>query len=670
MLKQLSRLERTRSTIIIIFAILMGLSLIFFYAPRRDANTLPGTSREAIAQVGDEEITVSDLTQRQEFYQQRFGGQINLGQKRIVNELIQGRVVSQEAARLGLAPSDAELRDAIRKQFTDASGKFVGFDRYKEYAITQSGSVEQFEQQVRDELAQKKLRAFLTAGVSIPDEEVQEEFMRKNTSFDLIYVPVTADELAKKITPSDEELQKFYDEHKEEFRFDVPQKKIRYVFIEQEKVGQKMQISDKELREEYDRLTPENKQKGVRVQQIVLKVARPELDQQVLQKATELTQSIRDEKQMASEEKFAEAARGNSEDPATAKAGGWLPAPVRKDPKKPEELVQSALGMTPGQVGDPLKSGNAYYIFRRGDAVEKTFEEAKVELQVSLRNRQSYRVAADIASRAAAQLKESNDPQQVAQAFAAEANMSAAEMVRETPFVKPGDDVPNIGSAPQFEQAVEPLNNPNDVGDRVSIKGGFAIPLLVEKRDPRVPDFAEVKDGVAERVRRERAQAQVEQAARLLAENAGNADGLKAAAERLGLKADPVPSYKLGTPLPSSGVSPAADEAINKLKAGEIAKTPVKVGDAWVVVGVTKRTDADLAEFAKQRDTLSETALNERRDQIFSDHIEAAQARYDREGKVKIYDDVLARLEASQPSAAPPPVVPPVSGLPMPPQRQ
>ena len=66
-------------------------------------------------------------------------------------------------------------------------------------------------------------------------------------------------------------------------------------------------------------------------------------------------------------------------------------------------------------------------------------------------------------------------------------------MVKETPYIKPGDDVPDIGSNQQFEQVVAPLNNPNDVGERTGVKGGFAIPMLVDKKEPRIPDFDEVK---------------------------------------------------------------------------------------------------------------------------------------------------------------------------------
>ena len=77
----------------------------------------------------------------------------------------------------------------------------------------------------------------------------------------------------------------------------------------------------------------------------------------------------------------------------------------------------------------------------------------------------------------------------MAQELAAEANMKPAEMVKETPFVAPGDDVPGIGSSQQFEAAIAPLNNANDVGDRTGVKGGFAIPVLVDKKEYRIPRF-------------------------------------------------------------------------------------------------------------------------------------------------------------------------------------
>lgn len=660
MLKQFSRMERTRSLVIVGFAVIMAVSLVIFYAPGgNNAAGSPAMKAEVLARVGGEDVTVGDLSTLKESYMQMFSGQISLaqlgGDKRFLDGLIRDRVISQEAARLGLSASDAEVAENIRKQFKDASGQFVGFERYKESVTARYGDIERFERQIRDQIASQKLQAFVTAGVRVSDEEVEDDYKRKNTSFDLVYVPITVEKLAKKIQPSDEDSRAYFEQHKTEYNITVPQKKIRYLFINQAKAGEKIQVSDEDLRAEFDKLQPEQKQAGVKAQQIVLKVARPDLDAQVKAKAEALVTRARGETGNATEEAFAELAKGNSEDPATAKNGGAVPGVVKRNANKPDDPLQKTLDMTEGAVSDPTKSGNAYYIFRRGASVPKTFEDAKPEILVSLRNRRAYTVAAGLAQRAADKLKETKDFQKVAQEIAGEANMSPAEMVKETPYVKPGDDVPDIGNAPQFEQAIEPLNNINDIGERTPVKDGFAIPMLIDKREPRTPEFEEVKDKVAEAVRQERAKAQLEQTARDLANNTASAADLKAAAEKLGLEAQTADAYKLGSPMGEAGTSPAADEIIYGLKDGGVGKTPIKINDNWVVVGATKRTDADLAELAKQREELTRTALTTRRNQVFDDYVAGVQARMQREGKIKIYPEVLAKMAEEEPAAAPPP---------------
>jgi peptidyl-prolyl cis-trans isomerase D len=333
-----------------------------------------------------------------------------------------------------------------------------------------------------------------------------------------------------------------------------------------------------------------------------------------------------------------------------------LPNFVKKDASKPTDPLQHIFETEVGGISGPFKSpsGNAYYIFRRGESVAKTFEQAKPEILASLRNRRAYAAAAELASRAADRLKQDKDFQKIAKEFAPLANMNPADMVKETPYVATGDDIPGIGSSQQFEQAIAPLNNAQDVGDRISIKGGFAVPMLVDKKDPRVPDLAEVKDKVVTAVKRERAKSQVEETARNLATSAGSAADLKAAAAKLGLEAKDEGAYKLGMPLGEAGTSPAADEAIYGLKEGELTKTPVKVGDNWVVIGATKRTEADRAEFDKNRDQLIETATSTRRSQVFGDYISAVKKRMEGEGKIYVDDQLLEQLQEDKPEVTTP----------------
>ncbi|MDX6446112.1 MAG: peptidyl-prolyl cis-trans isomerase [Blastocatellia bacterium] len=667
MLKQLSRFERTSKVLILGFVGLMALSLVLFFRPNSGSSTLePTKSTEVLAKVNGAEITVGDFaTQKQNIQNQfsRFGGQVSLTQmgytdEKILNGLISKKITEQEAARLGLGASESEVKDRIDKMFRDASGKFLLTDasgkldmsKYQERV----GDVALFERGVAEDIAREKLEAFVAASVRISEDDVQQEYKRKNTNFDLTYVVVSADKLAEKIQPTDDEMKAYYENHKNSYSIAVPQKKIKYVFIDQDKSGQKLQIADKDLKDRYDTLDPQYKQAGVKVQQIVLKVARPDLDATVKAKADDLVSKARGSQETTTEAAFADLAKGNSEDPATAKNGGQVAGVVKKNLNKSDDPYQKALDMQPGEVTDPIKYKNAYFILRRGESVPKTFEDAKPELLVSLRNQRGYTIAQKLAQRAQDRLKETKDPQKVAQELSAEANMTPAEMVRETPFVKPGDDVPNIGSSQQFEEAIAPLNNPNDIGARTGIKNGFAIPMLVEKKGPRIPEFDEVKDKVAQAVKTEKAKSQLEAKAKELIASAKAPGDLKAAAAKLGLEAKAEANYKLATPLGEAGSSVLLDDPLYAAKTGEVLKTPILLNQNYVVLGVNTRTEADLTEFAKQRDSLMQSALTERKNQVFDDYLTAVQTRMEQAGKITIYKDVLANMmETQEPEAAP-----------------
>jgi peptidyl-prolyl cis-trans isomerase D len=667
MLKQISKFERTSKVLILGFVALMAVSLVLFFRPNSGSSGIePTRSSDVLATVGGDDITLGEFaTQKQNLQMSfaRFGGQISLTQMgytddKILDGLIQKKIAVQEARRLGLEASASEVNERIRKTFSDASGKLTLLDASGKLDMAKYqqrvGDVAAFEREVGEDIAREKLEAFVAASVRVSEDDVQSEFKKKNTTFDLSYVVVSTSKVAEKINPTDDELKAYYDQHKTDYNILVPQKKIRYVFINQDKSGEKVQISDKELHDEYDQLKPEFKQAGVKVQQIVLKVAREDLDPSVKAKADGLAAKAKGAGETTTEAAFADLAKGNSEDPATAKAGGWVNGIVKKNPNKPDDPYQRVLEMQPGEVTEPIKYKNAYYILRRGDSVPKTFEDAKPELLVSLRNRRGYTVAQKIAQKAQDRLKETKDPQKVAQELAAEANMNAADMVRETPFVKPGDDVPNIGSSQQFEQAVASLNTPNDVGERTGIKNGFAIPMLVEQRGPRIPEFDEVKDKVRSAVKDEKAKSQLEQKAKDVIAAAKTPGELKAAAEKLGLEAKAEANYKLGTPLGDSGSSVLIDDPLYAAKAGEVLSNPIFLNQNYLVIGVNKRTDADLTEYSKQRDSLMQSALTERKNQVFEDYLASVKARMEQAGKIKVYKDVLATIQEEEPEAQPP----------------
>ncbi len=656
MLKFFTRLEKTRNFVLLLFAVVMVVSLVLFYAPSRNAvQANLAQSDETVASVAGQPISVGEVVRQKENYAQ-FGRGQTFPTKMMLDGLIASRITRVEAERLGFTASDAEVAARIREQNKPTDGKPFDQATYERNVTEQFGNIATYEQSVRDDISAQKLQAFLTSAVSVSEEDVLKDYQRKNSKFDVNYVAVNSTELAKTITPSDAELREYFEKNKTSYSISVPQKKIKYVFVNTAKLGEKIQLSDADLKTEYDNLAPDKKLAGVNGQEIVLRVPKPEMDSQVSAKAGELVQQAKKDGTTVTEEVFATLAKGHSENPATAQNGGKLAGPVRENPNKPDDPYQRLLKMKPGEITEPISYQGRYFILRRGEDVPKSYEQAKKEIEVSLRNRRAYSVAAELAQKVADSLKQTKDPAQTAAAFAGEANMSAADMVKETAYVKPGDDVPNIGISPQFEEGIAPLTNVGDVGEKTPIQNGFAIPMLADKKDPRDAEFDEVKAQIVDVVKLEKARSQTEEIAKAIASGAANAAALGGAASSKGLTSKEQKNLILGSPLgegPTAGTSEALEDALFAMKVGDVTKTPIKVGDNWYVVGVTKREDANTADFAKQRSSLLESMLGQKRSAVFADYLAATKKKFEANGSIKIYKDALDKIDAPVPGATP-----------------
>lgn len=641
-------MEKTRNFVLLAFAIVMVLSLVFFYAPSSSGivENLE-RSEETVAKVAGETITVGEVYRQKQAFSQMMQGR-PYPAKSVLNSIIGARVIRTEAARLGLTASDAEVANYIRVQYAPQDGKPFDQKLYEENAVAQAGSISAFEEEIRDSISAQKLRAFLTSGVTVSEAEVLEDFQRGNAKFDLSYVLVNAADVAKAITPSDADLRDYFEKNKAAYFINSPQKKLKYVFLSTTKVGEKLAITDADLQAEYDKLPAEKKIGGVLGQEIVLRVPKPEQDGAVLEKANNLVTELRKSGPTVSEESFAAMAKGQSENPVSANDGGKLRGPVRENLNNPTDPYQQLLKMQPGQVSDPINYQGRYFILRRGDSVPKSFEDAKKELEVSLRNRRAYAVTAELAQKVTDTLKANKNVEATAQQFAAEANMPVAEMVRETGYLKPGDDVPNVGVSPQFEEGIVMLAAPQDVGDKIPVQNGFAVPMLVDKKDPRDAEFDEVKAQLIDVVKLEKARAQLSDIANQIASGAGNVAGLAAAATGKGLKAEEAKTFTIGSPLgtgPSATNNDALEDAIYALKQGEVTKTPIQIGDTYYIVGVNSRTEANMEEFAKQRSTLMEQLANRKRTEIFTDYLASTRQRLEASKSIVIYQDVLAKVD-------------------------
>src|SRR5207247_4411324 len=129
-----------------------------------------------------------------------------------LDQLIEQALLRHEAARLGIAVTDADLLDAItRMPALQQNGRF---DRNRLEAVLRGERVPgEFEDAIRQSILKQRLEALVTDGVGVSDGELEERYRFDHAKANLAFVRSAAADLAATITLSDEELQTYLDDH-------------------------------------------------------------------------------------------------------------------------------------------------------------------------------------------------------------------------------------------------------------------------------------------------------------------------------------------------------------------------------------------------------------------------------------------------------------------------
>jgi len=668
MLKFLRGRKRARNAVLIVFIGLLTLSLVALFSASNGAKMFGGTagSDTAIAKVGSYDVTVQDLKDAL----MNFGQQISQGQGRnakqdlatlysmygtqVLDGLIRQKLILYQAEALNLGASDNEVQSRLRQMFNP----WPGSDGYR-LRLQQVGMTPvRFEDELRASIAQEHLRSYITAAVSVDPKEVEDDYSKNNTKYAVRWVDVNPDNLKDKVQVNDADLRAYFDSHRSDFKVNTEQRRASYIFIDQEKAGESIQISDDELKQNFN---AENSLKQVRVSQIVINSAKDDSAVKKDANTPEPTAGVTKAEGIVKRaqgaegkpaEDFAKLAREFSEDAKTKASGGDL-GWINKDAKREtDDPLNRVFNMKKDEVSQPIKKGDKYYILKVTDRKIPTFAENRDELLKAARSRKGYSKAVEIATEAEQKLKETKN----IEAVAAEINKKYGAQVassKDSGFFAEGDPIAGITSPTELESAVFELQNTGDVGERVNLDKGFAIPQYVERRDAHDPDFDEAKTKVEAAYRVDKSKDLAAQRARDIAK-AGSADEMKRIADSMGLKPDERSGLN-GTESIGPLVSESERAPVYKLKAGEITREPIKTENGnYVVVFVTERKDADMGEpFQKERASIEQRMLDEKRNTFFSTYLAMTQKQMKEEGKIKVYDDTIEAAMGSAAGSAP-----------------
>ncbi|HEX4948253.1 MAG TPA: SurA N-terminal domain-containing protein, partial [Blastocatellia bacterium] len=356
MLRFFSKFQRSSKIVLIIFGLVLLLGLILFYVPNQNlpSNPMVGNRDDdntVIAKVGSQEITLKEfrnqLMNTASVYAQGRGVDSRLIRtmkldQQTLDRLIDERLMLSEADKYGFIGTDQEVSDAIIRSFTDPdTGKWIGKDEYLRRLRLNGQDPAEYELNVRNGFAANKMRTFLAAGVQVSDKEIEEAYKNENTKVEVIYATIDKDKIKDRPKPTEQEMQAYYDSHKDEFKATEPVRKVEYIFIPTDKVS--VELTDEALKAEYE----DKKQKEPRVSIIKLNVATPTDDETVRKKAMELKTRAQGSSAVPPED-FAALAKGNSQDPSASKGGDF--GFVKKNPNNQKDWRQRAYGLGVGAI--------------------------------------------------------------------------------------------------------------------------------------------------------------------------------------------------------------------------------------------------------------------------------------------------------------------------------
>lgn len=632
--------ENQKTGVRILFGVVIGmlaLSMLLYLVPQ--GTSTGEAASDVVAKVGDETVTLSDINQQMNEIRQRNPipqALEGLYASQILKQLVFAKEVEYEAKRLGITVSDRERADRIKQYLPTAfnGDTFVGMDTYsREVQERFRMTVPAFEEIVRTGLVEEKFRKLLTDGISVTPSEIQDEFRQQNEKVKLDYALIKPEDLAAKIVPTEDEIKTYFEANKSKFQ--IPEKRVaRYALVDLNQIRQSVQVSDDELKAIYQK-NIQDYQVPNRVHPehiLLMTVGKTDAEVQEIQKKAEdvLAQA---KKKGAN---FEELAKKYSEDPGSKAKGGDLGWIVQG--QTVPEFEKAAFSLNKGETSDLIRTQYGFHIIKVLDketAHTKPFDEVKDSLRTPLLLQKADQQAQEIADKISAEIRQSNKLtlDEIAQKY----HLSTGE-TRPLAITEPLLELGNSQDAKEqmFRMRQGELSTP------IRNDRGYAIVTIKEILPAHQATLPEVRDKVVDTLKQEKSAASAKAKAEELAKRVKSGEKFAAAAKALGLEAKTSDPFARSGSVPSVGSGKQLAVAF-VLKPGDVG-APVSVGTNWVVYQVAEKTEPNPDDFEKQKKTLTDNLLNQKRTLAFDAFHSALEERLKQEGKLKIYSDKLPKF--------------------------
>ncbi|HCG04143.1 MAG TPA: peptidylprolyl isomerase [Desulfovibrio sp.] len=575
--------------------------------------SMNNSSSGALATVNKKPITLQEFGREYERQVEALRGRYpgitaedmkQMGLKRqVLQAMITERLLSDEAARIGLSVSPAELRRSIESisAFRNGDGKFDA-ETYRAVLKGQQTTPGRFEDGIRRDMLLQKLRDRVTSSASVTDDEARAlfDYGRERRSIEYVLFPL--EDYVLKVTPTDEQIAERYNENLDAWR--NPQRiSLDAVTLTPASLAASVDIPESAVAAFYADnadtyfVTPER----VRARHILFMAQEgvsKEQDDAARAKAVDVIAQLKKGKDFASLAKL-------SDDKGSGAQGGELGWFTRGQMVPPFE--EAVFAMKPGEISEPVRTAFGWHVIKleaREAQRTRTLDEVRGEIRQRLgeeKAAEKMHEALDTALEMAGAGKSIED---IAKALKLERKATGLFSRADAAAVVglKGQSISTAFSTPAGTVIDTPLE----------IEGGYMIAAVQESQPESVTPLEKVKEEVAALVRRV-------EGAKLAAKTAQEA-GAKLAE---GVPADLAARVKTAEPFGRNGViapfgqSRALVDAAFAAAPGVWQAAPVDTSAGAVLFRVKDVQRPTDAEWTAAAETVRATVLSAKREELF-----------------------------------------------------
>ncbi|MFO0597062.1 MAG: SurA N-terminal domain-containing protein [Myxococcaceae bacterium] len=393
--------------------------------------------------------------------------------KQVIDQLVNGELLSQAAEQRGLTTSNEDLAKMLREvPIFQKDGKFDK-EAYVNYVRNYAGTNEvHFEEKLRRQLAAQKLLELVENSVAVSEEEVKAKYVKEGDVAKVTFVRFTPAMFSEKVgTPKPADIDAWAKAN--EAAIAAHYEKNKFSYFEQEKV------------------------KGA---QILLKVA-PDADAKTKAEIKQRIENVR--KDIVDNKKpFAELAKAVSEDLETREKGGDLGMVDRL--ALPGAFADMLFAIQPGEVTQPVETPLGWFIgtiSEKKAPQQKPLDQVRKDIAAQLFVKEKAKALAQAeAEKGLAAMKTGKTLMELfpaektdganAFAFQAETKPTAKQTAQ---FNSAQDVMPELGDDHDLKKTIFDLKAPGQL-DRVVTSGDSLLLVVVDERKaPNDEDFGKQK---------------------------------------------------------------------------------------------------------------------------------------------------------------------------------